>query len=359
MAHRRIRLPETEYCKEYLRHAKSLEYDRYILEEIIKKLTNARRANMSAVDMYKSIIEDLNNPSREQVRLRIPRISIGEIILRIFEAIPGIIAYLIMIPFLMIGIIYIGNRFNIGAIERFVDLAYTTSNPLLFINLFGYIFPYAVLFAIMVIAKIYKVIKESFRKGSERRAVLRQIQIMKDEIRMGLAIDAAIEKEIGRCTEQLRKLNMTRDIFYRGDLIPEKYRSLVPISMIHEYFETRICTTLDGPFGAFARYETDHRLDNIAAILSDIRSRMDVVIRNQGLILNKLYEIDGHLNDMIRIMKQNGRKIDTANTTLQDMHKNLDRIEHNTELTEYYSEVTARCIKHEMWLEDHTKDSEP
>lgn len=80
---------------------------------------------------------------------------------------------------------------------------------------------------------------------------------------------------------QLRRL-------YDLNIIHEKYRSLVPVTMFYEYFETGRCTTLTGHEGAYNLYEAELRQNIIIDKLDGIKDQLEDIKKNQYYLAKTL-----------------------------------------------------------------------
>lgn len=115
---------------------------------------------------------------------------------------------------------------------------------------------------------------------------------------------------------------------YSLNIIHQKYRNLVAVSLFYDYFDTGRCVSLTGPGGAYATYEEDLRFKRIETRLDVIISKLDEIIENQQYIGDLMREANNTLN---RIENQNKK-----------IAKSLNRIEENTELTEYNTRCAAK-----------------
>ena len=349
-----IRLPEQQYITEYLRRATDLEYDRYSMEKILEKLKKSFAINKSVIEEKEGEIARLDANVRkmqQSLNVKTHAVKVGDIIAMTF-----------IIAGIMFGLMILESIIGFGVLTILFELVGTMLDGGEMLNRTTYIvlliFLVVLPFFISFVSCSAEVDKEN---ASERIAKQRKIEDLCSKVREeGEAVrrrrlrGVLLEKEMGRCVAQYSYLNRTRREFYSGGLIPEKYQDAVPMSTMYEYFTTRICSTLDGYEGAFARFEYQVRLDQIASSVDQISRKMDMVIRNQGQILRQVEKIDHHIDDMITKVEENGNRLSQMQQSMANMRGSLNRIEGNAELTKYYSEVTARCAQYEMWKEGHT-----
>lgn len=98
-----------------------------------------------------------------------------------------------------------------------------------------------------------------------------------------------IQDEISRAEASVDEIQEMLDGYYSADVVYKKYRSLVPITMFYEYFDSGRCCNFQGIDGAYNIYENDIRMDNIISRLDDIISDLDS-IRNHQCVLSDLID---------------------------------------------------------------------
>lgn len=112
---------------------------------------------------------------------------------------------------------------------------------------------------------------------------------------------------------------------YEKNVIHPKYRDFIAISQIYEYIDTGRCTELEGPNGAYNLYESELR---------------------QNTIINRLDVVISQLENLNRTMSYVANAINQSKTLLQNISYSLGRIEANTALTAYNTQVIANYTKY-------------
>lgn len=343
-----IRLPKKQYITEYLRRATDLEYDRYSMEKILEKLKKSFAVNKSVIEAKECEIAWLNSNIKEmQQSLKKNTYA---------TKVSDIISKTVMIAGIVFGLMIVECFLGFGILTILLELVGTILDESISLTLLIFLVVLPLLISIVYCSAVTDKKNSADRaaKQSKIKDLCKKAREVDEEVRRCRVQSMCLEKEMGRCTVQYYDLNKARRAFYSGGLIPEKYQDAVPMSTMHEYFTTRICKTLDGYEGAFARFEYQVRLDQIASSIDQISRKMDSVIRNQGQILRKVEEIDHHIDNVIAKVEENGNRLSQMHQSMEHMRGNLDRIKGNTELTKYYSEVTARYAQYEMWKEGYT-----
>lgn len=107
------------------------------------------------------------------------------------------------------------------------------------------------------------------------------------------------------------------DKFYSYNLIEEKYRNLVAIATIYQYFEEKRTFSLGfdpktGDQGAYNIYNTERRQDIISDKLDVIADKLDTVIENQMMIANTLHDANRRIESLSSSINSGMRKIEGA-----------------------------------------------
>lgn len=113
------------------------------------------------------------------------------------------------------------------------------------------------------------------------------------------------------------KLRIALTELYSKNLIYAKYRNLVAIATIYEYFDSGRCTQLEGPNGAYNMYEGELRSSIIIASLAQIISDLDQIKHGQYALYEQI------------------------NRSNQEICSLLNNINDTQKLTAYYAEAAA------------------
>lgn len=129
--------------------------------------------------------------------------------------------------------------------------------------------------------------------------------------------------------EQLEETKSLLKQYYNEGFLYPKYRSVVPVATIYEYLDSGRCFTLYGHEGAYNLYENELRMNMILEKLDDIIYRLDDISSSQRVLA--------------QLLKESNRKIDSLKVSLKN-------IETSTELTQYYSQISAANTSYLAWL---------
>ena len=121
-------------------------------------------------------------------------------------------------------------------------------------------------------------------------------------------------------------LEKTLTNLYSQNIIYSKYRNIIAVSTIYEYFDSGRCSELEGPNGAYNMYEGELRSNIIISSLSQIISNLNQIKNNQYA----LYTL-----------------IDRSNREISDL---LNDINNTQKLTAYYAEATATAASADRYI---------
>ena len=138
----------------------------------------------------------------------------------------------------------------------------------------------------------------------------------------------ALDKPLEETTKTLEKL-------YSVNMIFPKYRNLVAISTIYEYFITGRCNELTGANGAYNLYESELRQNLIIGKLDVIVQQLEEIKQNQYTLYTELQKtnliLSGVASDINNIMN-----------SVERIEDNVQSIAASSYITAYCSQVTAK-----------------
>lgn len=133
-----------------------------------------------------------------------------------------------------------------------------------------------------------------------------------------------------RCDATIKQTEQTLGQYYSLDIIYQKYRGLIPVATMYEYFEAGLCTELTGHEGAYLIYERQLQANIIIGKLDQIIDRLDEIAANQ------------------RVLAQS---IQTSNRMIDSMSKSVQSMVEKQDINNYYSRISA---SNTQFLVDYT-----
>lgn len=138
---------------------------------------------------------------------------------------------------------------------------------------------------------------------------------------------AAVELRLNEIKQGIDETQKTLNQYYGLNIVFEKYRNFVAISSIYEYFVSGRCQELEGPYGAYNKFEEELRQNMIIARLDDVLRSLSRIERNQSMLYHAIQE--------------GNRAVQQIQRGIQGMSSNIQRIENNSEITAYNSRIAA------------------
>lgn len=118
------------------------------------------------------------------------------------------------------------------------------------------------------------------------------------------------DETLALLSEKLEETKKILEKYYAKDIIFGKYRNLVAMTTMYEYFASGRCTELEGPNGAYNLYEQETRqnviitnLQEVNANLGDIKNNQYVLYQAVNAGLQSLAKVQNDISDMARCVK--------------------------------------------------------
>ena len=158
-----------------------------------------------------------------------------------------------------------------------------------------------------------------------------------------------IDEEIKKTEGLLAELVKCRSQLYSTNVVYPKYRNMVAIASFCDYIASGRCESLEGPSGAYNKYEEEIRAELVINKLSEIVNSLDAIKDNQYILYCQMSAINKNLtnigNTMEKALKSIEESIDSAAGTIDARMKNLvDNsavIAYNTAVNAYYAKKNA------------------
>lgn len=135
---------------------------------------------------------------------------------------------------------------------------------------------------------------------------------------------------------KLQETTSVLDKYYALDIVFTKYRNLVSMCSIYEYFLSGRCTTLTGHEGAYNIFENEARFERIYTKLDEVISKLEDIKTNQYV-----------LYDAIQEGNRTTRCLVDASIKQAQL---CERIADNVEISAHYNRQTALEANQIKWL---------
>ncbi len=145
----------------------------------------------------------------------------------------------------------------------------------------------------------------------------------------------AAKKAVLQMNEPYDNANQILQQLYDFDIIFPKYRNMVAMCTIFEYFESGRCTELGGPNGAYNLYESELRQNLIISKLDTIIDKLEEIKENQYLLYSEIRNtnnlLEGIGNDVSKILKNTNQIVKNTHITAvcsQAIAKNTEALKY-------------------------------
>ena len=180
----------------------------------------------------------------------------------------------------------------------------------------------------------YNVKKRNQRKYNEFTA-------QREQLRRENKNNEFIRQQLINERNQIYKgLNQTEQILeklYAYNILYSKYRGLIPVCSIYEYFCSGRCSTLEGHEGAYNIYETELRFARISNQLDEVLDKLDEIADTQRV----LHDVVIDANKTTKNLYENMNKIVESNRQIAD----------NVAISNYHLDITRRNTEIIKWMQ--------
>lgn len=136
------------------------------------------------------------------------------------------------------------------------------------------------------------------------------------------------ENALNQLKEPLEETQQLLARLYSADIIFPKYRNMIAMCTIYEYFASGRCTELNGADGAYNLYESELRQNLIINRLDTIIEQLDAIKANQYTLYTELKKTNEILTGISNDMKE--------------LTSTVHRIEDAAHIAAYCAQVTAQ-----------------
>lgn len=138
---------------------------------------------------------------------------------------------------------------------------------------------------------------EEYNKALQnyRVAVLQDSVRVENELKRKVLLEAQLKK----LKNMNAKTKMTLQKLYNRNIIHPKYRGLIPVCSLYGYFDTGVCTQLEGHEGAYNKYDTESRLDYIICKMDEVLKHLEEIKSNQYQLYSAIQESNAQFDKLI------------------------------------------------------------
>ena len=125
--------------------------------------------------------------------------------------------------------------------------------------------------------------------------------VLQDSVRVEneLKRKVLLEDQLKKLKSMNAKTKMTLQKLYSRNIIHPKYQGLIPVCSLYGYFDTGVCTQLEGHEGAYNKYDTESRLDYIICKMDEVLKHLEEIKSNQYQLYSAIQESNAQFDKLI------------------------------------------------------------
>ena len=183
----------------------------------------------------------------------------------------------------------------------------------------------------VVLINIIGAVIAAIRNTKIRKQYKNYVNNIQTQHKIDLTQASAIEKNKRLLIDKRKKASVYLKKIYGANIIYPKYRNLIAVLSIYEYFVSGRCDELTGHEGAYNIYESELRLNRIINTLDDILYRLDEIKQNQYYLYQALCDTRN--------------MIDSLSSEMNSISSGMSRIENSASISAYNTRIAAEDTK--------------
>lgn len=197
-------------------------------------------------------------------------------------------------------------------------------------------------------AKAYQSAKENYAI-----AIQKYEQNMYEDgvrIRSETAEKVALSSNLSELKKQLSSSENNLNAIYAKNIIFPKYRNLVMISSIYEYFCSGRCSTLEGHEGAYNILENEIRLDRIITQFDKAISLLGQIRQNQFMLYSAINESNNRISGLMTSVNNMSDKLKEMalqqGQNTSSLQASVAQLQKNSEIAVYQAERVQKELSY-------------
>lgn len=151
-----------------------------------------------------------------------------------------------------------------------------------------------------------------------------------------------LENDCALMQKTLKVTSDTLDSYYNMNIIPDKYRSLIPVCMFYDYILNKRTYSLErnpetSDIGAINMYEDEVYKKLIVSKLDEAIQQMSIIRHNQEIFYARMQEAQNKTHELL-----NG-----INRSIDDFHNDVNK---NLNIMKYQNEQIASCERYMAYI---------
>lgn len=155
---------------------------------------------------------------------------------------------------------------------------------------------------------------------------------------------AILQAELENLREAHAKTQKHLQSLYDCNIIHPKYRGLIPVCSLYGYFDTGVCTQLEGHEGAYNKYDNESRLDYIICKMDEVIKHLEDIKSNQYQLYSAIQESSEKCDRLIANTSQMVTQLNGIQAQGTELNARIAQLQTTSDLTLY----EAACNRQEL-----------
>lgn len=188
--------------------------------------------------------------------------------------------------------------------------------------------------------------QQEANKQYEAKMAAYNLAIKRDDLRVEneLRQKEYLQEELNRLLATNRQTRAALQDLYNKNVIHSNYRGLIPICSLYGYFDTGVCTQLEGHEGAYSKYDIESRLDKIIVKLDEVIRRLEEIKQTQWVLYDAIQKSTRKANQLLKGCKQISYQLNGIQSQGAELNARIANLQSASALNLYIS----ACNKKEL-----------
>ena len=170
------------------------------------------------------------------------------------------------------------------------------------------------------------------------------VKLEKLRVERELPRKTLLQKQLKEIKDANQKTKATLQTLYEKDVIHKNYRGLIPVCSLYGYFDTGVCTQLEGHEGAYNKYDTESRLDQIIVNMDQVIKHLEEIKEIQWMLYEAIEESNCKVGQLINSCERMSNQLNGIQAQGAELNARIERLQTTSDLNLY---VNA-CAKREL-----------
>lgn len=170
------------------------------------------------------------------------------------------------------------------------------------------------------------------------------VRLEKLRVQRELPRKTLLQKQLKEMKDANQKTKATLEKLYEKNIIHKNYRGLIPVCSLYGYFDTGVCTQLEGHEGAYNKYDTESRLDQIIVKMDQVIKHLEEIKEIQWMLYDAVEESNCKVGQLINNCEHLSNQLNGIQAQGAELNARVERLQTTSDLNLYVN----TCAKREL-----------